>query len=549
MKAKEKAAKEKKIEKTLPSIALRRSGVLLHPTSLPGPYYNGDLGEEAYAFADFLADSGQSWWQMLPINPVGPGDSPYATVSTFACEELLINLENLVKKGFLKKTELKKPHVKDPSQVDYKAARSFRGRILRLAYERAKTNGFFESSEEWRLFCERHAFWLPDYTLFQALSQKFNTNIWALWPPEYGKRDPSTIDAERCALRDDIRFLEFTQFLFDRDWFAFKTYCNSKGIGLIGDLPIFVASESADVWSNQDLFYLKDDGFPSVVAGVPPDYFNPDGQHWGNALYKWTTMRARNYAWWIERLKRQLLLFDACRLDHFIGFYRYWEIPSDAKSAKQGRWVEGPREDFFQVAEKILGPLPVVAEDLGLVTPEIWALRDQFNYPGMRVLQFAFGEDGYHIPFNFTKNFVVYTGTHDNPPMLAWYDALRGDVLKRKSSQGRTKKTKKEKGALSVPPDQDKARAAFEHLHTYLDLPLTASAKDICHTLIRDAMASVANMAIFPIQDILGLGKNARMNTPGTPAGNWRWRLPQEWLKSKLSEDLNKLTKACGRLS
>lgn len=507
-------------------------------TSLPGPHFNGDIGKQAFKFVDFLEKAEQSWWQLLPINPVGKGNSPYSSISTFAGEELLIDLESLVSKGLLTKSDLACRGSKSEKKVNYRAARIFREKRLRLAYESAKKKRLLDGAE-FEKFCGQNQFWLRDYVLFRALCGKFGTERWYEWPNPFKQRNEDALrDAER-ELSDEILFLKFTQFVFFSQWRLLKDACDQKGIGLIGDVPIFVAAESADVWAHQGIFCLGRDCKPSVVAGVPPDYFNSEGQLWGNALYDWTALRRAGYYWWIERLKHQLTLFDAVRMDHFIGFHRYWEIPAHAKSAKQGKWVPGPGEDFFNVAGASLGKLPLIAEDLGLVTREVLDLRDQFDLPGMRVIQFAFGEGGdYHLPYRYKRNAVAYTGTHDNFTSVQWY----GDLVKRCSQKRSGKAPYTKKSA---------AKGEYETLVAYLGLTRNKNAKisagEVCQRLVREVMASIASLAILPIQDVLGLGPSARMNEPGVAEGNWEWRLAPAWMSAATAQGLAELTRACGR--
>jgi 4-alpha-glucanotransferase len=466
----------------VPSLAQRASGLLLHPTSLAGPGSHGDLGAEARAFVDFLASAGQRWWQMLPVGPPGYGGSPYAAQSAFAGSSALVSGSDLVH---------------DPPQRD-------------ASYE---------------AFRKANATWLPDYALFRALKRAHGDVQWTLWEPALAHRDPRALEAARKVHAKEIEEESFAQYAFDWQWRALRAYAAERGVGLIGDVPIFVAHDSADVWQHRELFALGDDGEPTVVAGVPPDYFSRTGQRWGNPLYRWKRHAKTGYAWWIERLRRTLERFDAVRIDHFIGFQRYWRIPAGEATAVAGKWMKGPRAPFFRAVRAALGKLPLIAEDLGAVTPAVFALRDRFHLPGIKILQFAFGDDPSaptFLPHNYSRRAVVYTGTHDNDTTIGWFHDRGGGWSTR------------------TPAQTDAERAAV--------LRYTGTTGDEIHwDMIRVALASVARVAIFPVQDVLGLGTESRMNRPGTDRGNWTWRVAPGALTLAHARRLRTLTEAYGR--
>jgi 4-alpha-glucanotransferase len=482
----------------------RASGILLHPTSFPGPYGIGDLGPEAYRFVDFLVETGQKLWQILPVAPTGYGDSPYAAFSAFAGNPLLLSPSVLLTEGLLGPEDVRDVPDFPADKVDYGAVTAWKMALLRRSYERFKAGGRSASSTL-GLFARRHAGWLADYALFMAVREAHQGSNWSDWEQGIALRQPESLARWRKRVADDIRFHTYVQYLFFTQWLALKQYANAHGVRIIGDIPIFVAYNSADVWAHPDLFTLDAQGHPTVVAGVPPDYFSATGQYWGNPLYRWDVMAADGYAWWVERFRNTFRLCDIVRLDHFRGFAAYWEIPvNKEETAVNGRWVPGPGQPFFVAVREALGEQPIIAEDLGLITPDVIALRDAMAFPGMRVLQFAFGESGpdatdAYLPHNFERNTVVYTGTHDNDTSLGWYRAT--------SAQG---------------------RANVEH---YLDIDAGAGTgyKDargrlVTRKLVRAAFGSVANMAVVPLQDLLELGTEARMNMPGRPDGNWQWR-------------------------
>jgi 4-alpha-glucanotransferase len=464
----------------------RSAGVLLHVTSLPGPHGSGDLGPDSLRFAGFVRRAGLRWWQMLPIGPIGPGDSPYAATSAFAGSPLLISPERLVNAGLL--SEARPLSAYSTERVDFRRTMLHRSRLLRLAFDawrRAPERG----RGELQAFRQRNRHWLEDYVLFTALREAQRRRSWSEWPRELRDRKPRALAEARAALADEIAFEEFVQFEFDHQWRQFREACNKDGVRLIGDIPIFVTHDSSDVWSNRELFLLDRAGRPKVVTGVPPDYFSVTGQLWGHPHYDWRAQAAGGFEWWIERFRRAFEMFDSVRIDHFIGFHRVWQVPGRARTARTGRYVPSAGQALLRAATRALGRLPIIAEDLGAVTPDVWALRDAFGFPGMRVLQFAFGADRYHQPHNYAPQCVVYTGTHDNDTTVGWFGG--------------------------------QSRAVKRRVLEYAG----GRAETIHWDMIRLAFGSPANVAIIPMQDYLGLGREARMNIPATPRGNWRWRM------------------------
>ena len=509
------------------SLAERASGILLHMTSLPGPHAGGDMGAEARAFVEFLSRAGQRWWQMLPVNPVGPGFSPYSGVSAFAGNPLLIDLRTLADEGLLTRADVATTF--DAERVDYPAAVEFRTAALRKAFMRSReVHREPPGLEEFRA---RAGFWLRDYALFMALKRAFDAAPWTTWRSELARREPAALREVERELAQEIAYFEFEQFVFDRQWRALRTFAAERGGGLVGDAPIFIAHDSADVWANQHMFRLDDRGEPTHVSGVPPDYFSKTGQRWGTPLYRWKVLKRHDYTFWIERFRTLMERFDVIRLDHFIGFARYWEIPAEEQTAINGRWMKGPGSDLFEAACRELGALPFIAEDLGLVTPKVKRLRERHGMPGMRVMQFAFSGDAREndfIPHRYVRNCVAYTGTHDNDTTVGWFE-----------DDG------EEGGARS--PDQ----AALERRAAllYLQGPLPGELATGFHWLmIRSLFASVADTAIVPLQDVLGLGSEARMNTPGRPDGNWAWRFGPDALTDDLAATLRVFSETYGRL-
>ena len=481
----------------------RFAGILLHPTSLSGPHGIGELGPVALRFVRFLEDAGQRLWQTLPLGPTGASGSPYSAYSAFAGNPLLVSTDRLSEEGLL---EAVVPGTPD-SPVDYPAVTAIKGERLRKAFGRARPGREFEG------FREEHRSWLENYALYAALKKRFDGAPWTAWDRELALREPGAMARARRELAAEIRFHEWVQHRFFRDWEEVKGAANRAGIEVIGDLPIFVAHDSADVWANQPLFSLDAAGEPSVVAGVPPDYFSEAGQLWGNPLYRWDRMADDGYAWWVERMRMSLTLFDAVRVDHFRGFESYWEVPASEETAANGHWVDGPKDALFAALRKSLGELPVIAEDLGDITPEVEALRDRLGLPGMKVLQFAWGSgpDNPYLPHNYGHdNWVVYTGTHDNDSAAGWLASASIEEI----------------AAL-------RRYAGREYV----------SVRD----LMRLAYSSVAARAIVPMQDVLGLGSETRINTPGIAEGNWAWRLDGAALTPALGRRMRDLAETYGR--
>ena len=402
----------------------RASGILLHPTSLPGRFGIGDLGQEAYNFVHFLQSAGQHLWQIMPLGPTGYGDSPYASFSAFAGNPLLISPDKLIAEGLLPENALAELPSFPINFIDYGWVIHVKFKLLQTSFNHFKKRQPTSIIEEFQQFCQRNSKWLDEFALFMAIKHLFPNGAWTQWPAELAARRPQALQEKRIQLAEKIEAQKYFQFLFFRQWFALKNYANAHNIQIIGDLPIFAAQDSADVWSLPELFYLSETGEPTVVAGVPPDYFSETGQRWGNPLYRWDMLKKQNYGWWADRMNQILKLVDIIRIDHFRGFEAYWEVPADKKTAVIGRWVKGPGAELFLAIEQSMGKLPpIIAEDLGIITAEVEALRDQFGFPGMRVLQFAFtdGAKNRDLPHNYPRNSVVYTGTHDNDTTTGWY--------------------------------------------------------------------------------------------------------------------------------
>ncbi len=506
----------------------RSAGILLHPTSLPGRFGIGDLGTEAYRFADFLASDGQHIWQVLPLGPTGYGDSPYQCFSAFAGNPLLISLEKLVEEGMLSPVDLENAPSFPAQYVDYGWVIQFKLPLLKKAAAKFKAEASARAREQYEAFCLHNARWLDNYSLFAALKDAHGGEaVWNHWERDVATRQPAAMAEWQAKLADKIQARKYWQYEFFKQWAALKQYCHRRGIRAMGDIPIFVAHDSADVWAQPESFYLDNDGNPAVQAGVPPDYFSATGQLWGNPLYRWDTMAASGYSWWIERFQATLGLVDIIRLDHFRGFEAFWEVPGADRTAMRGRWVKAPGHELFQAVEKALGKLPVVAETLGVITPEVEALRDRFGFPGMAILQFAFGTDPQapeFMPHNYPRHFVVYTGTHDNDTTLGWWTSTGA-------------------GDSTRSPQQVQKEKAFALAY------LGTDGHEMNWVLIRTALASVADIAIVPLQDILGLGSEARMNLPGRPSGNWRWRFTAEMLTDAICRRLADLTRIYERWS
>ena len=483
----------------LPHLRQRAAGILLHPTSLPGPHGCGDLGSAARAFVDFLATAGQRWWQMLPVGPIGFGNSPYSCFSSLAGGPHLISLEALRRDGLLEKADLTPAKPLPGNRVRFGPMLQFRQACLRMAFDRFRK--LRRRAARFQQFCTEQRRWLDDYALFGALKQAYNQVAWTDWDRGVALRDAATLRSARRTLRDEIEYQKFLQYLFDQQWYDLKTYCNRKGIGLIGDLPIFVNHDSCDVWANQELFHLDEQGQPSVVSGVPPDYFSKDGQRWGHPLYRWERHASDGYRWWVARFAGTFRRYDVVRIDHFLGFNRLWNIPGKAPTARRGKWVPSPGDDIFRAVTKALDNPQIVAEDLGLLIPPAAEMRDRWGLPGMRILQFAFNgkkRSRYDQPHRYPHFCVAYTGTHDNNTTAGWFDEL-------------PKRGKKGPDGLDI------RRRALK----YLD----SDGKQIHWDMIRALYASAANTAIVPMQDMLGLGGSARMNFPSTLASNWEWRI------------------------
>ena len=493
----------------------RLSGILLHPTSLPSPYGIGDLGQAAYEFVDFLKKSGQHLWQILPLTPTGFGDSPYQSFSAFAGQPLLISPEHLVELDLLSMDELADCPAGEGTRVDYSGITPWKLKILKLAHSRFSANAKAELLDEYAKFIANNSHWLPDYALYMACREMHHELEWLSWEKVYRTPTAKVKDKLRTQLSKEVEFYYFVQFMFDKEWMALKEYANQNDVKIIGDIPLFISRDSADVWANQELFLLDSEGFPTVVAGVPPDYFSATGQLWGNPLYDWKAHKKQKYEWWISRIRHQLRISDYLRIDHFRGLESYWEIPAGEETAINGKWVPGPRDDLFLAVEKELGKgLPIIAEDLGIITAEVDALRERFHFPGMKILQFAFdGDDeSIYLPHQFTTtNCVCYTGTHDNNTTQGWY-------------------------ANAPEKARDKVR---RYMNT--------DGNSIHWDFIRTCLGSIASYAIFPMQDVLGLGEDARMNTPGVAENNWNWRYQKESLSDELAEALAKITKLYGR--
>ena len=490
----------------------RLSGILLHPTSLSGGHGIGDLGPAAFAFVDWLAESKQRLWQVLPLGPTGYGDSPYQSFSAFAGNPLLVDLEALVAQGWLSAEALGEAPP-NTAAVDYGHVVWFKTRALQAAHEGFVALADKATKAELAAFCKREAAWLDDYALFQALKAAHDGSCWNQWPADLARREKQALAAARKSHADAIAFHQFCQWLFFTQWGALRAHANALDIQVVGDVPIFVAFDSADVWQHPELFQLDDQLAPTVVAGVPPDYFSETGQLWGNPLYRWDVLGRRRYGWWVERMRQALALYDLVRLDHFRGFEAYWEVPASEPTAVNGRWVRGPGDKLFKALQKALGDeLPIIAEDLGLITPEVETLRDAFSLPGMKILEFAFGgPSNAYLPHNHVTNCVVYTGTHDNDTARGWYDTA---------------------------PEEEK---------TYARRYLQTDDAGFTGALVRAAFASVARIAIVPVPDLLGLGAEARMNTPGAPSGNWTWRFVPEQITGHLITRLAETTIIYGR--
>ena len=484
----------------------RASGVLLHPTSLPGPHGSGDFGPAAYHFVDWLVSGGQSLWQILPLGGIGPGNSPYMSSSAFAGNVLLIDLAELQAQGWLDEADLAPVPALKPERIDFAAVVPYRMARLASAAARFAAGASTAQRPEFDAFCAAQASWLPDFALFMALVEAQGGQLWSDWPRPLATRDAAALAQARAELAARIAFWTFCQWSFFRQWAKLRAYANGKGVQIVGDAPIFIAHQSAEVWANQHLFELDGAGRPTVVAGVPPDFFSATGQRWGNPLYRWSAHAKDGYAWWVERLRRTFELVDIVRIDHFRGFAAHWEIPASEPTAVKGRWVPGPGEALFKAIAKALGPMPVIAEDLGVITPDVEALRKKFAFPGMRILQFAFQGDASDrfLPHHHEPDTVVYAGTHDNDTVAGWW-------------------------ATASDHERHFARGYF-----------ATDGHDMPWTMIRAACASVADTAIHAMQDVLCLPTGCRMNHPGKESGWWEWRFQwnqvHAWHAQRLAE-------------
>jgi 4-alpha-glucanotransferase len=494
----------------------RASGILVHPTSFPGRFGIGDLGPGAIQMLDFLVAARQTLWQVLPLGPTGYGDSPYASLSAFAGNPLLISPERLLEENLLAPTDLESAPPFDLNHVDFGTVVPGKMALLHTSFARFQEQSAPRMREEFDVFCTTQRAWLDDFALFMALKAAHNGASWVEWGAPYARRDPEALAEASRNLAEEIVFQRYAQFLFLRQWTAVRQAARARDISIVGDVAIFVAHDSADVWAHPELFHLDNTGNPTVVAGVPPDYFSPTGQRWGSPLYRWDVLAETGYAWWVERVRHELELEDIIRLDHFRGFVAYWEIPASSETAIEGHWVPGPGTELFTALRQALGDVPIIAEDLGVITPDVDALRHQLGLPGMRVLQFAFGSDAKnpHLPHNYERNSVVYTGTHDNDTTRGWTAALPG-------------------------PEQSYAQR-------YLGCE-RCEPRELVWAMIRAALSSVADMAIFPLQDVLGLGSEARMNYPSRPEGNWAWRCDEGALTDERAARLAEMVALYGR--
>lgn len=471
----------------------RSAGILLHPTSLPGPFGIGDIGPQAHRWIEFLSEAGCGLWQILPLGPTGYGDSPYQSFSAFAGNPYLISPQTLLEEGLLHTDDIVDMPNFPSDKVDFGAVIPWKTGLLDRAFIQFQGSPSPELRSDLEIFREKHSFWLEDFTLFMALKEAYGGGSWVNWPQPLLARESHALRSAQQEYEVALQRQEFRQFIFYKQWELLRRHANEENISIIGDIPIFVAHDSAEVWAKSELYYLNDKGNLTVVAGVPPDYFTETGQLWGNPLYRWEVHKADGYNWWLQRLKTVLEQVDIIRLDHFRGFAGYWEVPYGEKTAENGRWVPGPGQDFFSVVEKSLGPLPIIAEDLGVITPDVVEMRERFDLPGMRILQFAFTGDPEEpfLPHNHDVNSVVYTGTHDNDTSKGWYKRV---------------------------PESERS---------FYRRYLGRDGSEVAWDLIRAAWGSVAMFALAPMQDFLNLGNEARMNYPGNPSGNWSWRMPE----------------------
>ncbi|MEW6087867.1 MAG: 4-alpha-glucanotransferase [bacterium] len=495
----------------------RKSGILLHISSLPSPYGIGDFGPEAYKFADFLFNTKQGAWQVLPFSPTDPvfGNCPYNSISACACNTLFISPDLLAKEGYINKKDLASKPEFPKNKCDYSNAGLYKQKLFEAAYQKFKSRKI--NHDGFEKFCFENSYWLDDFSLFVFIKRNYKGKIWYEWPDSLKSRDKNVLSNITYEYKGELEKEKFLQYIFFRQWISLRNYCNNRNIKLIGDVPIYVCYDSVDVWKNHELFNLDESQKPVTVAGVPPDYFSATGQLWGNPVFRWDVLKNTNYKWWIDRIAHNLKLFDKIRIDHFRGFEGYWEVPAGETTAINGRWVKAEGADFFRVITEKFSDRPFIAEDLGVITDDVREVMKQFNLPGMRVLLFAFGDDNQdnpYLPRNFIENCVVYTGTHDNNTVKGWF---------------KNEACQKEK----------------ERLFHYLGHK--AGLKNVHLEFIRLAMESIADTVIFPMQDILGLGSESRMNKPSTTKGNWEWRLSPEQITKDIAGRLLKMTEICGR--
>ncbi len=502
----------------------RASGILLHPTSLAGEFGIGDLGPEAFRFVDFLAESSQTYWQILPLGPTGYGDSPYQCFSAFAGNTLMISPEKLVEDGLITADDLADKPDFPAHKVDFGSVYKWKNQLLPKAFEGFHHATSVDLRGKFETFCQENEFWLDDYALFCSIKAAHEQKAWHKWPDALKLRDKAALTAAGERLFEEIQAEKFYQFLFFRQWSAVKEYASQKGVQVIGDIPIFIAHDSSDVWCNQHQFKLNTDGTAKFVAGVPPDYFSKTGQLWGNPIYDWDAMRRDSFRWWIARMHSTLQTVDLVRVDHFRGFAASWEIPGKDKTAENGRWVDVPGKELFAAFKRALGLLPLIAEDLGVITPDVEELRDGCGFPGMRILQFAFGGDAKNndLPHNYVKNCVAYTGTHDNDTTVGWFQSQAGA------------------GSTRDKKEIDRER---EYCLKYL----ASDGSEIHWDFIRAVWGSVADTAIAPMPDLLGLGTEGRMNLPASHSGNWHWRMGKDAITDEITARLKELTEIYGR--
>lgn len=502
----------------------RASGILLHITSLPGDYGIGDFGKSAYDFIDFLSDTGQQIWQILPLGPTGYGNSPYSCTSTFAGNSLMIAIDKLLDDNLITQHDIPQKIVFPDKHVDYNNVAIFKNQIILKAFKRFREQYNKDIKDAYNKFLKQNSAWLETYALYAALREHNNFIPWNKWSEDIKKRNPAAIQIWTQKLINQINYHKFVQFLFFRQWSQLREYCRKKGISIIGDMPFYMSLDSDAVWFHPDIFILDKEFNPVAVAGVPPDYFSSTGQLWGNPIYNWKTIKRSGYKWWIDRFRFLFTLVDIVRIDHFRAFENYWEIPSNATTAASGQWRKGPGVELFNVIKKRLGTLAIIAEDLGIITPEVISLRDRLGFPGMRVLQFAFGDDSKtnpHKPYNFINNCIAYTGTHDNDTTIGWFNNVNNNTT------------------LNADETAEERQRALKYLGT--------DGSEIHKDFIRLCLSSVADIAIIPMQDILGLGSESRMNTPSKQAGNWEWRFTFNELTQEKREMISELTAVYGR--